>query len=301
MLSVIPKNKLWLSISGAMVIASLLAIFIWGLKPSIDFTGGSILEISYSVERPKSSAVQESLADLDLGSLLVQPAGERDFILRFEESDEETHQVIIEKLQGIQLEGVEGNTLQENRFESIGPILGTELRNKAIQSIIVVLILIILYIAYAFRKVPPPVASWKYGVAAVIALLHDVLFVVGVFAVLGKFANIEVDSLFVTALLTVLGFSVHDTIVTFDRTRENLFKKQEQNFDKVLNDSINETVWRSINTSTTTLLVLLAVFFFGGQSVHNFVLALILGIVVGTYSSIFVASPILSIWHKKSL
>lgn len=293
MLSVIPKTKIWFIFSGAMMLISIVALIVWGLKPGIDFTGGALLEVSYTGDRPVIEDVQNALAEFDLGSLLIQPAGDHDFILRFEEVDEATHQAILKKLGSLR-------ELQENRFESIGPTLGTELRDKAIKSIIVVLILIILYIAYAFRKVPKPVASWKYGVAAIIALVHDVLIVTGVFAFLGKFANVEVDALFVTALLTVLGFSVHDTIVTFDRTRENLFKKQDQDFDKVLNDSINQTLWRSVNTSVTTLLVLLAIFFFGGESVRYFVLALIIGIIIGTYSSIFVASPILSVWHKKS-
>ena len=161
------------------------------------------------------------------------------------------------------------------------------------------LVFIVLYIAYAFRKVSKPVASWKFGIAAIIALTHDILVIAGIFAALGYFLNIEVDSLFVTALLTILGFSVHDTIVTFDRTRENLFKNNNKSFSEIVNISVNQTIVRSINTSVTTLLVLLAIYFFGGESIKNFVLALVLGVIIGTYSSIFLASPLLTIWRKR--
>jgi preprotein translocase subunit SecF len=157
----------------------------------------------------------------------------------------------------------------------------------------------VFYIAYAFRQVSKPVASWKYGVSAIIALAHDLLIITGIFAALGYFLNVEVDTLFVTALLTILGFSIHDTIVTFDRTRENIFKIQNQSFDDIVNLSVNQTIVRSINTSVTTLFVLLAIYVFGGASIKFFVLALMLGVIVGTYSSIFIASPLLTIWKRK--
>ena len=160
--------------------------------------------------------------------------------------------------------------------------------------------MIIGYIAYAFRKVSKPVSSWKYGVAAILALVHDIVIVTGLFSVLGRFAGVEVDSLFITALLTILGFSVHDSIVVFDRTRENLSKHYSSDFEEVVNDSVNSTITRSINTSFTTLLVLFMLYIFGGASIANFILALITGVVVGTYSSIFVASPIIVSWHNWS-
>jgi len=191
--------------------------------------------------------------------------------------------------------------IAEDRFESIGPVIGQELREKSIEALIAVLIGIILYIAWAFRKVSDPVSSWKYGVTAIIALAHDVIIPVGVFVVLGMVTGVEVDILFVTALLTILGFSVNDTIVVFDRTRENLAKSHHQGeFESIVNKSVNQTITRSIYTSLSTFMVLFAVFLFGGESIKYFVLALMIGIIVGTYSSIFLASPILVEWEHAS-
>ena len=186
------------------------------------------------------------------------------------------------------------------RFDSVGPVVGQELKSKAWQAIVLASICIILYIAWAFRKVSRPVSSWKFGVTAVVTLLHDVLVVFGVFVILGELAQVEMDALFITALLTILGFSVHDTIVVFDRIRENLTRSYSDNFESCVNDSLNQTLARSINTSLTTLLVLLAILFFGGDSIKYFVLALILGIFIGTYSSIFVASQLLLVWHNRN-
>ena len=187
----------------------------------------------------------------------------------------------------------------EKRFDAIGPTIGQELKRKSIYAIIFVLVLIVLYIAWAFRKVSKPIASWKYGVVAVTALFHDVLIPTGLFSVLGKFAGAEVDTLFVTALLTILGFSVHDTIVVFDRVRENLRNSLGRgvDFSAIVEQSIKETIVRSINTSLTVILSLLAVFLFGGESIRYFTLTLIIGVVIGTYSSIFIASPLLVTWQ----
>ncbi|PLX25879.1 protein translocase subunit SecF, partial [Candidatus Parcubacteria bacterium] len=218
MYNIIEKKKIWFTFSGVLVALSILALAIWGLRLGIDFTGGSLLEISYSQARPEINQIEDTLNELEIQSLRVQPSNETEYLLRFENVDETTHQQILEGLGNIEIEGVENNVLTENRFESIGPIIGSELKAKAIESIVIVLIFIVAYIAYAFRKVSKPVASWKYGISAIIALAHDILIVTGIFSVLGYLFNIEVDSLFVTALLTILGFSVHDTIVTFDRT-----------------------------------------------------------------------------------
>lgn len=298
MYNIIENKKIWFTVSGILMLASIIALSVWGLRLGIDFTGGSLLEVAYSSARPTVLQVEEALADVELKSLKIQPSGDKTFFLRFENIEEDTHQTILGKLNSISLEGVEDNTLIEQRFEAIGPVIGSELKAKAIQAIIIVLVFIILYIAWAFRKISKPVASWKYGAAATIALAHDILIVTGVFVVLGQVCKVEIDTLFVTALLTILGFSVHDTIVTFDRTRENLFKNQDKSFDEVVNISVNQTIVRSINTSLTTLFVLLAIYFFGGDSIKNFALALILGVIVGTYSSIFIASPLLSIWNR---
>lgn len=299
MLDIIGKRKIWYTISGTLAAASILVLIIWGLRLSIDFTGGSILEVSYQNQRPTITQVEDSLANVGLESLKIQPSGDKGYFLRFEEVDEPTHQEILQKLGEIQVNGLTDNQFTEQRFEAIGPTIGSELKSKAIEAIIVVLIFIILYIAYAFRKVSKPVASWKYGLAAIIALVHDILIITGIFAALGHFGIVEIDSLFVTALLTILGFSVHDTIVTFDRTRENLFRNQDKTFDEIVNISVNQTIVRSINTSFTTLLVLLAIYFFGGKSINHFILALILGVIIGTYSSIFIASPLLLALRKK--
>ncbi len=191
--------------------------------------------------------------------------------------------------------------LTEERFESIGPVIGEELKQKSVYAMIAVLLGIIFYIAWAFRKVSEPVSSWKYGVTAVIALAHDVLIPAGVFAILGYVAQVEVDILFVTALLTILGFSVNDTIVVFDRTRENLSRDHHKHdFDWIVNKSVTETIRRSLFTSLTTFVVLLSVYLYGGASIKQFILALLIGVVVGTYSSIFLASPLLVVWEHFS-
>ncbi len=301
MINIIGKRKIWYSISGALVAASLSLLFIWGLKFGIDFTGGALLEVSYLGERPGNEVVREKLAQFDLGNISVAPIGEVGLLLKFKAVDEEMHKKISASLkelvkppEGVRLEAA----YEEQAFESIGPTIGAELRNRSEQAIIFVLGAIILYVAWAFRKVSRPVKSWKYGTIAVIALFHDLIIPVGIFAFLGKFYGVEIDTLFVTAMLTVLGFSVHDTIVVFDRIRENLSRKGSTNFEATVNASVNETIVRSINTSLTALLVLLATFFFGGESIKYFALVLILGIIFGTYSSIFIASPLLVSWYN---
>lgn len=282
-----------------MILVSILSLIAWGLKPGLDFTGGSLMEIRFNgLERPESGAIGQALADLSLGEIKAQSAGEDSSILRFKDVDENTHQAILKKINEAFPTGTSTAAIEELRFESVGPIIGQELKNKAGWSIALAIAAIVAYIAWAFRKVSKPVASWKYGTAAIIALMHDILIVTGLFSLLGHFQGVEIDGLFITALLTILGFSVHDTIVVFDRTRENLAKHYSGNFESVVNDSINQTISRSLNTSFTTLLVLLTMYFFGGQSIANFNLALIAGIIVGTYSSIFVASPIVVTWYN---
>ena len=299
MYNIIKNKKYWFTFSGILVALSIAALAIFGLKLGIDFPGGRLLEVSYETTRPSIAQVEESLTPLELQSIRIQPTGEQNFFLRFEDVSEDVHQKILSNLKNIQIDE-QAAALTELRFESIGPTIGQELKSKAIEAIVIVLLFIVFYIAYAFRQVSKPVASWKYGISAIIALAHDILIVTGIFAILGQVANVEIDTLFVTALLTILGFSIHDTIVTFDRTRENLFKVQNQAFDEIVNLSVNQTIVRSINTSVTTLFVLLAIYIFGGESIKYFVLALILGVIIGTYSSIFVASPLLSLWNKKA-
>lgn len=293
MINIIGHRKLWLVIALILVIASITAVAVWGLKFGIDFTGGSLLELSFT-DRPATSEVASDLANFGAENVSIQPVGDNGMILRFKSVDETKHQEILKHL------GEIFGEVQENRFESIGPTIGKELRTKAIYSIIIVLICIIAYIAWAFRKVSKPVVSWKYGAIAVFALVHDVGIPIGVFAVLGRFMGVEVNSAFVAAIMTILGYSVNDTIVVFDRVRENLIRSggDYENFDKIVNESINQTFARSINTILTTLLALVAVFFWGGESIKYFALALIIGIGLGAYSSIFIASPALVVWEE---
>jgi len=301
-LNIIQNRKYSYILSAVLILVSILSLITWGLKPGIDFTGGSLLELNFTGDRPLVKDIQQSLLELNLGEVKIQPSGEANEILRFKDVDEETHQAILTKLQTTfnktdENDVKNSNLVTEEKFESVGPILGQELQSKAWLAIFLASIIIVLYIAYAFRKVSKPVESWKFGLAAILALIHDITIITGLFSILGHFVGIEVDSLFITALLTILGFSVHDTIVVFDRTRENLSKHYSSDFEAVVNDSIIQTIGRSINTSFTTLLVLITLYIFGGVTISNFILALIAGIIVGTYSSIFVASPILVTWY----
>lgn len=296
MLRIIQNRNKFFILSGVLVLVAILSLIVFGLKPGIDFTGGSLLEVSFQNERPTageaSSLLEES--DLNLGGVKVQPAAEKELIIRTRDLSENEHQQVLNLVKN----KYSDQEIVENRFESIGPIIGQELQQKAWQAILVALILIIAYIAYAFRKVSKPVASWKYGISAIIALAHDVVIIMGIFVFLGRYLNMEVGILFVTGLLTVLGYSVNDTIVVFDRVRENLIYRPKETFVQTINHSVNETITRSINTSVTTLLVLFSLYFLGGATIKDFILVLILGIIFGTYSSIFVASALLVVWEK---
>jgi preprotein translocase subunit SecF len=299
-MNIIKYRVLWFVVSGILIAASISSLFIWGLKFGIDFTGGSIQEISWNVSRPEASVIASVLKEQGVDDAVIQNAGTNETISRFKDVTEDQHAKILQALKNkFATKDISSDkVLEEKSFSSIGPAVGNEMKTKSIYAIVMVLIAIILYVAWAFRRVSRPVASWKYGVAAVIALVHDVFIPVGIFSLLGHYLGYEIDILFVTALLTVLGFSVHDTIVVFDRIRENLLKTNGE-FGEIVNHSINQTIVRSINTSLTVMMVLLAVFFFGGASVKNFVLALIIGVFFGTYSSIFIASPILVEWQTR--
>lgn len=290
MLNIIGKRKVWYTISGLLFAASILAVLIWKLNFGIDFTGGTLYEIKWVDKVPDNAVMVDAVNKVEHLEVVVQPAGDTNTLMRLPNMTEEVHQKIAEELKKL------GN-FEEMSFETVGPTVGQELKQRSLTALVVVLLAIIAYISFAFRKVSRPVPSWRYGVVAVIALFHDVIIPIGVFAVLGHLFDIKIDILFVTAVLTVLGFSVHDTIVVFDRIRENIIRRPEKTFEATVNKSVNETLARSINTSLTALLVLLAVFFFGGVTVKYFVLMLILGIVFGTYSSIFIASPLLVSWY----
>lgn len=279
---VVTHRKLFYALSTLLIVASLGLFFVKGLTYSIDFTGGSVMEIEYA-SRPERATILETLAPFTLHES-IKEVGNNGFIIRSRTVSDAERTAIQTALKGAEFK----------RFDSIGPVLGQEAARDAYVSIALVLIVIVLFIAFAFRNVSKPISSWKYGIVAIIALAHDVIIPIGVFALLGY----EIDTLFVTALLVILGFSIHDTIVVFDRVRENLKDDNKQPFEKIVGNSISQTMARSINTSLTTLLALLALYIYGGEATHKFTLALIIGILAGTYSSIFIGSPLLVTLEK---
>lgn len=314
---IIENTKLWFGISGTFIAMSLIALMVFGLKLGIDFNGGTLLDLSFeksiTSEELKSEfkniqevlntetgeknsgsqelALQSGKKPLDLEHSRIVPTGENQFIVNMEHIDNETHDILIERLQK------KFGIITENRFTTIGPVVGETLKKRAVIAVMVAMAMIVLYIAFAFRKVPQRVSPWKFGLCAIVALMHDVLIPIGVFSIF----RFEVDALFITAILTVLGFSVHDTIVVFDRIRENLkYQERDETFAKLANKSMTQTMARSINTSLTTLITLVALLLFGSASIFHFILVLVIGIIVGTYSSIFIASPLLVLWQKKT-
>lgn len=284
-------TKFFFTFSGVVSLVAIAALVIFGLRPGIDFKGGTITELEFRQEYDIAT-VRQQLVEQGIGNFQAQPSGGNAVLIKTEALEKEKHDQVLEALRSSVGE------FEEKRFESIGPVIGQELTRNAFYQLVLVSLGIVLYIAYAFRKVQRPITPIKFGVTAVIALVHDLLVVLGVFAILGHYFGVEVDSMFVTAMLTVLGFSVHDTIVVFDRIRENLKVHAGNSLDFIINHSISQTIVRSLNTSLTVLFVLLALLLFGGETIRYFVLALLIGIAVGTYSSIFVASPLLVAWHR---
>ncbi len=326
-MNIIKYRKIPFVISSVLFLTSVVLLVTIGLKPGIDFTGGSLLEVSFTEARPSIEEVSAVLVPLELGEVQVQPLGEQGMMLRLKYISETEHQAILSALReafpatapsdvvsdsGITVETSDGTpvvvndtlagqtapSVIEERIETIGSTISADLKNRAFQIGLIVVFAIVLFIAYTFRKVSKPVSSWKFGVTAVIALIHDVMIVVGLFVLLGYYFNVEVNIPFIVALLTILGYSVNDTIVVFDRIRENLIRMGYQKFEEVVNKGVNETVLRSFNASFTTVLVLLTLFLFGGETIKYFALALIVGVTVGTYSSIFLASPLLVVWER---
>ncbi|MBI2624523.1 protein translocase subunit SecF [Candidatus Parcubacteria bacterium] len=287
---IIQHRRIYLSLSAAFVIAAAAAIAVFGFRLGIDFTGGSLVEISFSSPRPSVDSMRRVIEEAGFDPIL-QPIGTDRVLVRSKQSDEGVKATTLFALQRI-------GEAKVQRFSLIGPTISREIARKAAIAVALALLLIVLYIAFAFRKVVRPVSSWIYGLATLIALFHDVVISVGAYAVLGRFLGVEFNTAAIAAVLTILGFSVHDTIVVFDRTRENLLKGTAGTFEEVVNASVNQSVARSINTSLTVVFALMAVFLFGGATTKYFALVLILGIAFGTYSSIFVASPILVIWER---
>lgn len=293
---IIQKRNIFLAISGVLITAAIVALSLWGLNFGVDFSGGSLMEVKFSNYQPTISEIQDSARAANVNNLTVQPTEENTFVLRFKETSEESHQAVVTQLEQLAASH-EGATFKELRLDLVGPSVGKELKSKSFNASLLVLVMIILYISLAFRRVSKPIASWKYGLAAIIALAHDVIITLGAFAAFGHFYNIEINTPFIAAILTVLGYSVSDTIIVFDRVRDNLPKSHED-FENTINTSINQTISRSINTSTSSMLALLAILIFGGNTIKDFALALLIGIFIGTYSSIFIASPLLVVWHK---
>lgn len=292
MYNIVGKRKIFLIISGILMSLSILALIFWGLKPGIDFTGGTMIELQFKNGAPARQQILEQLKDLKLADLNIQTSGENGWLLRIKEIDETTHQQILSKL----------GQPEEVRFENIGPTIGQELTNKAKWAILLVNLAILVYIAWAFRRLSKVITkgeSWLYAAGAIFSLVHDVILMVGVFALLGHFRNFEINSTFITAVLTVIGYSVNDTIVVYDRIRENILIHGWKDFTGIVNRSLNETLVRSLNTTLTTLLALLAIFFFGGESIRDFILAMMVGIATGAWSSIAVAMPVLFFKKRK--
>lgn len=286
----IKHYKLYYFISGILILASIICLAKFGLKFSIDFLGGSILEVEFETT-PANSVIRENLNKFDLGEITIQPTGEKGIILRLKSIDETAHQQILSSLNKI-------SPVEEKRFESIGPTIGRELRGKTALLIIVSLISLLIYIAVAFRKISGTISSWQYGVVSIITLAFDVLIPIAVFALLGKIYNIQFNIPIVAALLTILGYTINDKVIVFDRVRENLLRSREENFEELVNQSLNQIIGRSLSTGACTLLILFSLFFFGGETLKYFALTLIIGIVIGTYSSLFIASPLLISWEK---
>ena len=291
-MNVITLRPVWYVLSGVMIGLSIIFLAVWGLRQGIDFTGGSLLAVKFNT-RPVTTEVQQVFdkASLNVGAIVTQPVGDREMQFRLRHLDEVEHQRMLQALKKKYPEVV------ELRFDAIGPVIGQELRQKSIQGLIIVLVAIMIYVAYVFRKVSVPVKSWKYGLVTIFTAFHDVIVPVGVFAFLGHFYHVEIGTPFVAAILTILGYSITDTIVVMDRIRENL-QKVSGSFEDIVAKSVRQTYFRSFSTSMATLLTLFAIHFFGGESLRDFTLALIIGIAVGTYSSIFIASPLLVTWDR---
>ena len=282
----IKYRKIYFLFSGILVLVSLAFLAFFGLRLGIDFVGGSLLEVEFVETRLTSEEIRTELKDFDLGEVIVQPTGERGVIIRMKAVDVEVRELVVQRLK-------ERAELIVMRNDLIGPVIGRELKDSAKVMAILAILAIMIYIAIAFRRVSKPVASWQYGIASLIALFHDILITLGVFSLLGHFHYVEMTIPIATALLVILGYSINDSVVIFDRIRENIIKKAGITYEETVNISLNQTLGRSVITSLTTLMVLFAIFFFGGITLRYFALALIVGITLGTYSSIFLASSLL--------
>lgn len=295
MYDVIGKKWWFFIFSGLIIIPGIISLLSWGVRLGIDFTGGTLIELkTQSREEVKTEDLKNVITSQNLELVSVQTTGEQTFLLRLKPINKEQNQKLMDSMEN------KFGSVEEVRSETVGPTIGQETTKNAFRGVIAASVAIIIYIAYSFRKIPKPYSSVKFGVSAVVALIHDVLVVVGIFSIFGHFFKVELDSLFITALLTIMGFSVHDSIVVFDRIRENLIKMPGSSFSLVVNESLVQTLARSLSTSLTVLLMLFALLLFGGESIRWFILTLLIGITSGTYSSIFNAAPLLVLWEEYS-
>jgi len=294
--NLIKYKNYFLGFSGIMVVLSFLLVGILGFKQGIDLRGGMQWEIKFANTTTSEDAIKQALRLVKQeGEQSVRAAGEGIFVIRLPNATQEEYDSYRIALKNV-------GEYTELNFSNIGPTIGDELRKRAITAILLVLVGISLYIAYAFRKVSKPISSWKYGFATLISLFHDVVIPTGLLALLGMWKGIEIDTNFIVALLVVMGFSVHDTIVVFDRIRENLIvRRGKEDFAETINVSVRETFARSINTTLTLIIVLVALLIFGPASLYYFVLTILVGTIFGTYSSIFLASPILYLWARRAV
>lgn len=294
MLQIIQKRKYAYWFSGILTIASVALIVLWGFKFGIDFKGGTLMEVQFALDPvPSVSAIEEQLTPIDLQSLTIQPTDNRGVLLRYLASDETANERVLAALQSLD------PRIVQLRTDFIGASVSDQIKKNAIYGIVLSIIGIALYIAWAFRRVSGAVTSWEYGLGAVIALAHDIVIVLGLFVILGRYYGIEIGVPFIAALLTILGYSVNDTIVVYDRVRENLLRShRKEEFEITVNRSLNETLGRSINTSLTVMITLAAIVIFGGESIRYFGVALLAGVTFGTYSSIYIASALLVTRHK---
>jgi preprotein translocase subunit SecF len=291
---IVNNRKFFFILSAVLVLGSIFSVWKYGFNLGIDFKGGSILEVSYAETRPDFDSVKSEIEKFELGNFVLSPSGDKNYVLKTRELSPVEKVVVMSAFQKDPT-----NVAKEERFNSLGPVVGEQLKNKALIAIGIVIVCIVLFITYAFRKVSRPVASWKYGFATIIALAHDVIIPTGIFVAWTHFYGGEIDLLFVTALLAILGYSVHDTIVVFDRVRENLsLGTGKESFTETVGKSVTQTFGRSINTSLTIFLALAALYFVGGETTKDFAFVLLVGVIAGTYSSIFVASPLLVTLEK---
>ncbi len=293
---IIKHKNIFISISIVLTVLSIGSMVVFGFRPGIDFKGGTAIEVAWdNGARPDADVLSQSIKAIpNSPEVLVQPLGANAYELKMHEitpADREALTAVI---------AANNPGMVVKSYTTIGPSVGRELARKSIMSIILVSLGIVLFIAFSFRKVSNPVSSWKYGITAIATLLHDVAIPTGVFVALSYFYNIEIDTLFVVSILTILGLSVSDTIVVFDRIRENLRTKNNGNFGETVGKSITEVYQRSIATATTVILVLIALAVWGPESTRLLAIMLTAGMFFGTYSSIFLASPLLIVWQEYS-